>query len=242
MHDVIAALLLGLLGSAHCFGMCGGIMGALAMALPPSRRTPRTVLPLLLAYNSGRLLSYALAGLLLGLAGNVLYQHPLLLQGLRVLAALLLIAMGLYLGGWWQGLTYLERAGSRLWRYLQPLANRFLPVRSAGQALLLGTLWGWLPCGLVYSSLLWAAGQGNALHSAGLMLLFGLGTLPALLLTGLAADQLRRWVQNRWTRRLAGVLVMLFGLWSIPGAHQVWLMQQFTPGTDTAPAHHQGHA
>ncbi len=159
------------------------------------------------------------------------------------LAALLLVGMGLYLAGWWRGLTHLETLGGHLWRHLQPFASRLLPVRSSGQALLLGTLWGWLPCGLVYSSLLWAASQGNALTSAGLMLLFGLGTLPALLLTGLAADQLRRWVQNRVTRSLAGGLVLLFGLWSLPGPHQSWLMQQLNSAALLSPsgAVHSAH-
>lgn len=237
MNEAAAALLLGLLGGAHCFGMCGGIMGALVLALPPSRRKPKEVLPLLLSYNLGRLISYTLAGLLLGLVGHALSQQPMLLVALRTLAGALLIAMGLYLGGWWQGLTKLEQLGTVLWRHLQPIAQRMLPVRSNSQALLLGTLWGWLPCGLVYSALLWTSSQGDPLKSAGLMLLFGLGTLPALLITGLAADHLRRWVQSQVTRQLAGVLVLLFGLWSLPGPHQSWLMQQLHSSPTTTQAH-----
>jgi len=104
---------------------------------------------------------------------------------LRVVAALLLIAMGLYLAGWWSGLTRIEALGRGLWRYIQPLTRRFMPVTSLPRALLLGGLWGWLPCGLVYSTLLWAASQGDALDSAALMLAFGLGTLPVLLATGI---------------------------------------------------------
>ncbi|MFF7107001.1 sulfite exporter TauE/SafE family protein [Pseudomonas sichuanensis] len=216
-----SALVLGLLGGGHCLGMCGGLMGALTLAIPPEQRNRR--LRLLLAYNLGRILSYAAAGLLLGLAGVALASSPLAL-GLRVVAALLLIAMGLYLAGWWSGLTRIEALGRGLWRHIQPLATRLLPVSSLPRALLLGALWGWLPCGLVYSTLLWAASQGNALHSGALMLAFGLGTWPVLLATGLAAERVGSVLRKRGVRMAGGLLVILFGLWTLPGPHQHWLM------------------
>ncbi|PYC11280.1 sulfite exporter TauE/SafE family protein [Pseudomonas mosselii] len=216
-----SALVLGLLGGGHCLGMCGGLMGALTLAIPAEQRGRR--LRLLLAYNLGRILSYAAAGLLLGLAGVALASSPLAI-GLRVVAALLLIAMGLYLAGWWSGLTRIEALGRGLWRHVQPLATRLLPVSSLPRALLLGALWGWLPCGLVYSTLLWAASQGDALHSAALMLAFGVGTWPVLLATGLAAERVGRLLRKRGVRMAGGVLVILFGLWTLPGPHQHWLM------------------
>ncbi|MDH0731700.1 sulfite exporter TauE/SafE family protein [Pseudomonas sichuanensis] len=216
-----SALVLGLLGGGHCLGMCGGLMGALTLAIPPEQRSRR--LHLLLAYNLGRILSYAAAGLLLGLAGVALASSPLAL-GLRVVAALLLIAMGLYLAGWWSGLTRIEALGRGLWRHIQPLATRLLPVSSLPRALLLGALWGWLPCGLVYSTLLWAASQGDALHSGALMLAFGLGTWPVLLATGLAAERVGSVLRKRGVRMAGGLLVILFGLWTLPGPHQHWLM------------------
>ncbi|BCJ06059.1 MULTISPECIES: sulfite exporter TauE/SafE family protein [unclassified Pseudomonas] len=216
-----SALVLGLLGGGHCLGMCGGLMGALTLAIPAEQRGRR--LRLLLAYNLGRILSYAAAGLLLGLAGVALASSPLAI-GLRVVAALLLIAMGLYLAGWWSGLTRIEALGRGLWRHVQPIATRLLPVSSLPRALLLGALWGWLPCGLVYSTLLWAASQGDALHSAALMLAFGVGTWPVLLATGLAAERVGRLLRKRGVRMAGGVLVILFGLWTLPGPHQHWLM------------------
>lgn len=216
-----SALILGLLGGGHCLGMCGGLMGALTLAIPPEQRSRR--LRLLLAYNLGRILSYACAGLLLGLAGWAVASSPAALA-LRVVAALLLIAMGLYLAGWWSGLTRIEALGRGLWRHIQPLATRLLPVSSLPRALLLGALWGWLPCGLVYSTLLWAASQGNAGYSAALMLAFGLGTWPVLLATGLAAEQMNALLRRRSLRVAGGVLVILFGIWTLPGPHQHWLM------------------
>jgi len=216
-----SALVLGLLGGGHCLGMCGGLMGALTLAIPPEQRGRRA--RLLLAYNLGRILSYACAGLLLGLAGWAVASSPAALA-LRVVAALLLIAMGLYLAGWWSGLTRIEALGRGLWRHIQPMASRLLPVSSLPRALLLGALWGWLPCGLVYSTLLWAASQGNAGYSAALMLAFGLGTWPVLLATGLAAEQVNSLLRRRSVRMAGGLLVILFGVWTLPGPHQHWLM------------------
>ncbi|WP_176517106.1 sulfite exporter TauE/SafE family protein [Pseudomonas faucium] len=225
MPDLLAllgsALILGLLGGGHCLGMCGGLMGALTLAIPPEQRARRA--RLLLAYNLGRILSYACAGLLLGLAGWAVASSPAALA-LRVVAALLLIAMGLYLAGWWSGLTRIEALGKGLWRHIQPVASRLLPVSSLPRALLLGALWGWLPCGLVYSTLLWAASQGNAGYSAALMLAFGLGTWPVLLATGLAAERVNSLLRRRSVRVAGGLLVILFGLWTMPGPHQHWLM------------------
>ncbi len=183
---LVSALILGLLGGGHCLGMCGGLMGALTLAIPKEQRSRR--FRLLLAYNLGRILSYASAGLLIGLAGWAVANSPAAMF-MRVLAGLLLISMGLYLAGWWSGLTRIESLGRGLWRHIQPVASRLLPVSSLPRALLLGALWGWLPCGLVYSTLLWSASQGNALDSALLMLAFGLGTWPVLLATGLAAER-----------------------------------------------------
>jgi len=216
-----SALILGLLGGGHCLGMCGGLMGALTLAIPPEQRGRR--LRLLVAYNLGRVFSYACAGLLLGLAGSAVATSSAAMA-LRAVAALLLIAMGLYLAGWWNGLTRIEALGRGLWRVIQPAASRLMPVSSLPQALLLGALWGWLPCGLVYSTLLWAASQGSAGYSAALMLAFGVGTWPVLLATGLAAERVNRLLKRRSVRVAGGVLVMLFGVWTLPGPHQHWLM------------------
>ena len=221
LPQLLSALILGLLGGGHCIGMCGGLMGALTLAIPAEQRQRR--LRLLLAYNLGRIASYSLAGLLLGTAGWALTGGPAATL-LRSIAGLLLIAMGLYLAGWWSGLTRIEGIGRVLWRRIEPAARRLLPVRNARRALLLGCLWGWLPCGLVYSTLLWAASQGSALDSAALMLAFGLGTLPVLLATGLAAERLTALLRRRGVRIAGGLLVILFGLWTLPGPHQAWLM------------------
>lgn len=218
---LISAVVLGLLGGGHCLGMCGGLMGALTMAIPPEQRGRR--LQLLVAYNLGRVLSYGCAGLLLGLGGWALANSPAA-TAMRTAAGLLLVCMGLYLAGWWSGLTRIEALGRGLWRVIQPFSKHILPVSSIPRALLLGALWGWLPCGLVYSTLLWAASQGSAVDSGLLMLAFGVGTWPVLLASGLAAERLNRILRKRSVRMAGGILVIAFGLWTLPGPHQAWMM------------------
>ncbi|EMD99395.1 sulfite exporter TauE/SafE family protein [Pseudomonas stutzeri] len=226
---LLSALVLGLLGGGHCLGMCGGLMGALTMAIPPDQRGRR--LRLLVAYNLGRVSSYAVAGFLIGLAGWAIANSPAAMA-LRVVAAFLLITMGLYLAGWWSGLTRIEALGRGIWRHIQPIASRLMPVTSFPRALILGALWGWLPCGLVYSTLLWSASQGDAVDSALLMLAFGIGTWPVLLATGLAAERLTALLRKRGVRVVGGIMVILFGIWTLPGPHQQWLM-----GHGSAPSH-----
>jgi sulfite exporter TauE/SafE len=131
------------------------------------------------------------------------------------LAGLFMVAMGLYLAGWWVGLGRLERAGGVLWRRLEPYGRRLMPVRHPGQALALGLLWGWLPCGLVYSTLVWSVSSGGAWQGAALMLAFGLGTLPNLLLMGVAAGAIARLARDARVRQVAGGAVLLFGLWTL---------------------------
>lgn len=209
--SLISAFIVGLLGGGHCVGMCGGIVGAVSMTLPGQRPHPGYHL----SYNAGRIASYVAAGVIAGLIGSssLFLNHVLPIEKLLyLLANLILIALGLYLGGWWRGLLVLERAGGLLWKRLQPLSGKFIPVRSFRQAFALGLVWGWLPCGLVYSVLVAALATGSGLQGGLLMLAFGLGTLPTLLAMGLAAVRLKAVLQRVWVRRASGLLVLLFGL------------------------------
>lgn len=213
---LLAVFLAGLLGGAHCAGMCGGIVGVLS-AGAGSR------LPLHLAYNAGRVASYTLAGAIAGaLGGTVLYYDVLPLQlALYVLANLMLILLGLYLAGWSSLVTRLEAVGRRLWRRISPLTTRFLPVDTVPRAFAVGTLWGWLPCGLTYSVLAIALLSGGAANGAALMLAFGLGTLPNVLLAGLLLKRARSWFQDRMVRWVSGGLVLGFGIAGLANAAQL---------------------
>ena len=215
----LALFLIGFLGGTHCVGMCGGIVSALSMG-DGSRPA------LHLAYNLGRIVSYAVAGAIAGALGGASLalsgQLPIRIV-LFVLANLMLVALGLYLLGVTRALAFTERFGHKLWRHVQPLSRRFLPARSVAQAFPLGLLWGWLPCGLVYSALITALTSGSALSGAGLMLAFGLGTLPNLLLAGLLAARLNEYAAKPVVRLVAGLLVLAFGLWGLYNALRLML-------------------
>jgi sulfite exporter TauE/SafE len=204
---VVAALLVGFLGSSHCLGMCGGISAALGLQGDRSSRQH------LLSYNLGRLVTYTLIGAAAGLFGEqVLMVLPGMGSWLRTMAGLLLVAMGLYVSQWWMGLTRLELLGAKLWRLIQPWSKSLLPISNQWQALQLGLLWGLLPCGLVYSTLSWALVSAQWQQSALLMLAFGVGTLPAMLAVGFAGQELlARLREKRW-RVLGGLIIIGMGL------------------------------
>lgn len=207
---LIALLAMGLLGSTHCVGMCGGITTALGMAVRGEQRLALTLL-----YNLGRIASYALAGLLVALVGSLGREHLALAPVLRGLAGLFMIALGFYIAGWWRGLARLEHLGQYVWKYLRPIGQRFLPVTTPGRALALGAVWGWLPCGLVYSALVLTMTLASPLQGALGMVAFGLGTLPAMVLMGVASGGLLQFFQARGVRAAAGVMLMVFGLWQL---------------------------
>lgn len=213
---LLGALLLGLLGSGHCAGMCGGIGTALVSALPNARReSALRRFGFTVAYNVGRVGSYVIAGVIASQLGVMLLQaighdRAHALSGL--LSGLVFIALGLYLTGWWRGLAALERLGQRLWRRIEPLGRRLLPVDSVPKAILAGMVWGWLPCGLVYAALLIAVTRADPLAAASFMLVFGLGTLPMMLSIGLAGLQLQRLRQHPVTRIGAGVFMLVVGV------------------------------
>lgn len=237
--SLLPVFLVGLAGSVHCAGMCGGIVGALSMprraasapmrgpmlrqpAFPVPVRTETAVQGASLAhvgaYNAGRIASYMMAGALAGgMAGSAaaLSSLPLLQAGFYWAANLMLVALGLFLMDAWRGLAWVERGGQALWRHISPLLRR---VNSAGaqagpgRMLLLGALWGWLPCGMVYSVLVTAMLSGSALGGASVMLAFGLGTLPMLVALGLAGQGVRRLMGRRAVRVACGVAILTFGL------------------------------
>jgi sulfite exporter TauE/SafE len=228
--SLLPLFVVGLLGSVHCVGMCGGIVGALS-ALPghaasperapafpvPVRTVSRPAAPVLdvAAYNLGRIGSYMAAGALAGgLAGGArhLVALPLLQEGAYWLANLMLVALGLYLMDAWRGLAWVEQGGRALWRRLQPLARKIGPPAGPGKMLAAGAVWGWLPCAMVYSVLVTAMLSGSAASGAAVMLAFGLGTMPMLFLLGLAGARLRRQLQRRTVRLASGLLVLGFGV------------------------------
>lgn len=198
--------LLGFFGGTHCVGMCGGLSSAFALQLPPHLNR----LGLIVLLNLGRISSYVLIGLIVGLVGQIgisLDDTRWLQNGLYVAANMLLLLLGLYLAGLSTAATQIERIGRPIWKRLNPILNRLLPIKSVPACFGVGMLWGWLPCGLVYSASLYALGSGNAVQGGLYMLAFALGTLPNLLAMGIFAAQLKTLLQRKAIRLCAGLLV-----------------------------------
>ncbi|TQV87528.1 sulfite exporter TauE/SafE family protein [Aliikangiella coralliicola] len=210
--SLVSAFVLGLLGAGHCIGMCGGIISSLSLATADqSNKWIRITF-----YQVGRILSYCLIGLLAGWFGaqvNQLSPLPIL----STLSGILLILMGFYVSRIWMALSYLERLGKLLWNKISPLSQSLFPVKTTSQALLLGALWGWLPCGLVYTSLSYAITTANPLHSSLFMLCFGLGTLPATLLAGAASATLKNRLNRPPVRLISALLFVGFGIYILYG-------------------------
>ena len=212
--SIAAVFFIGLLGGVHCLGMCGSIVGILTGQLP--KDSSRLLFHL--AYNFGRITSYSLAGALVGAIGQagfllrdvVPVQHILF-----IMSSFMLIALGLYIAGIWGVVRHIEYAGSFLWKYIQPLTRNLFPIVTPLRALLLGALWGWLPCGLVYSVLMTALASGHAQSGALIMLVFGLGTLANLLIIGMFWEKCRVWVQSPKIRVVAGLIVIAFGIYGL---------------------------
>ncbi|MBU3644163.1 MAG: sulfite exporter TauE/SafE family protein [Candidatus Methylopumilus sp.] len=204
-----SAFLVAMLGGGHCIGMCGGLMMAVGMQLPQ----PKWLY--LLTYNLGRISSYALAGALvgsLGQASSVLEFILPIQQILFLLSSLMLLLLGLYIANLWHGLLLIEKLGGRLWVRVEPWARKLLPIQHLPQAFFAGMLWGWLPCGLVYSVLIGALASGSAQNGAIMMLMFGLGTLPMLISLGFASAKLKPVLQSERLRMICGGMIAMFGI------------------------------
>lgn len=206
-----SGLLIGLAGAGHCLGMCGGLASMLSVGQHSS--TIKIV-----AYNLGRIFSYSLFTLVL--ASTLLFglseHYSALMVPLRTFAGILLVFMGLYVCGLSRLILKVESLGRYLWRLIQPAAKSFLPIQNPAQALAAGFVWGWLPCGLVYSTVLWATSLGSIPLSMMAMLGFAIGTLPTMLVAGLFAQQLKTLWQQLYLKWIFGTLIILYGLYSIP--------------------------
>lgn len=207
----VSAFVVGVLGAVHCVGMCGGIAGMLSIGT--EKLSVRMRLLRTFAYNTGRITSYAAAGAIAGVAGQTmggLLPHGTARPLAMSISAVFAVLLALYLMGWGGTLLRLERFGGRLWQYLKPAGQRFIPARSLKQAFGLGLVWGWLPCGLVYTAVAWALVSGSPARGALLMLGFGLGTLPALVGMGMAGSWILAWRDRPLVRYTAGVVLVGF--------------------------------
>jgi uncharacterized protein len=214
--DYLSAFVIGLLGGGHCIAMCGGITTMLTSAL--EQKTNKT--PYILSYNLGRIISYSIIGAIAGFTGSLAIKSlgfPVV--SLKILAGIFLILLGLYIGQWLLWLTRVEVIGKHLWQYLSPLSKQLIPIKSVKKSFLLGTLWGWLPCGLVYSTLTWSLASGSAIKGGLLMMFFGLGTLPALLTVSMGVTYIKRVMQNNYFRKTMALMLIMYGILTLKFAY-----------------------
>ena len=216
MDILVSVFLMGLLGGVHCLGMCGGVVAMLTVGLDPETRSnPKKVALFHLNYNIGRILSYILMGLVFGMLGAILsqtLQMNLFDKALRIFSGVLMIMVGLYIANWSSGIQILEKIGAKFWAILQPFSKRFLPIKDLKGAFFTGLLWGGIPCGLVYSALSFAIVSGSAAQGGLIMLAFGLGTLPSLLIMASLSTQLTHWIKKPWVRKTSGLFIIGLGI------------------------------
>lgn len=202
---ILSAILLGLLGSLHCIGMCGPI----AFMLPVDRTNKIKKISQILIYHFGRLLAYGIIGLLFGLLGKGLYVFGIQ-QKLSIIIGILMILIVLI-----PYRTFGKYNLSKpIYKIIAKVKNRLgeaLKKKSQDTFLTIGFLNGFLPCGLVYMALFGAIAMGNALEGSLYMLLFGLGTIPlmttAVYFSGILKANLRKKVQN-----VVPVFVVMIGI------------------------------
>ncbi|ATD02861.1 MAG: sulfite exporter TauE/SafE [Pseudoalteromonas tetraodonis] len=206
----VSAFLMGLIGSGHCIAMCGGIASSLQLA-----SNKRQTWLYSLAYNSGRALSYMLAGALVaGISSQFATQNSAFALFLSFLAGVFMLLVGVYIMRLAATLQWLEKLGKTLiWQHLIKLNKYLMPIDSPLKALGYGALWGWLPCGLVYSALTWAMTSGTAINGALVMLAFALGTFPAMITLGMAAQKLNTLFNHPWTRIILGSVIIWYGIY-----------------------------
>jgi len=212
------AFMMGFLSSVHCIGMCGSIIGTLTLSLSAEVRSQKALLiPYVFNYNAGRITSYTLAGALAGVIDVLVGLSLGQAEGyrlLQILSALIMTGSGLYIAGWFPRFAYLEKAGLRLWKLIEPYGRKLIPVKTRLHAFLFGMVWGWLPCGLVYAALALAATAGSITHSMLTMLFFGLGTLPAVMGVGIMTGLLTRLSRLRYFKQAAGLFMIVLALFA----------------------------
>lgn len=219
MPDLIPIILIGLLGSVHCMGMCGGF--ALAVAQASGNGRPFLIRQSL--YYLGKTATYALLGGIAGGLGHVIGGlFAGMQQVLSVGLGIFLIFIGMGLLGW---LRRLNGAGvMRWWKPLTDAIGQRLRRNTKGATFGLGLLNGLLPCGLVYGALALAAASGNAGSGALLMAVFGLATIPALFLIA-AFGTLMNPIWRSRLNQVSGIVMIILGVITImrgfPGGHDM---------------------
>lgn len=197
---------------------------------PGPGSTNRQTLTRQLAYNGGRLASYTIAGLLAGATGSAaaLAEHLLPVQQIAFVAgSLVMMVIGLQMIGVAAVSSAMEGAGRVVWPIVQPLAQSTLRLQGLRGAFAAGLAWGWVPCAMVYGVLALAIVSGNPLSGATIMLVFGLGTAPALIGLGWASARGSTRFDTPRLRRVIGIAIVVFALAGLARLDPIGRIHQF---------------
>ena len=215
-NSYLVAFTMGLFSSLHCIGMCGSIIGTLTLSLSPEiRNNKMRLLPFVFNYNLGRVVSYTIAGGLAGIIGVLMIMPFGEIHGhriLQIMSALVMMSAGLYIAGWFPRFAYIEKIGTHFWKKIEPFGRKLIPVKTHTQAYLFGMVWGWLPCGLVYTALAISATAGDVSKSALTMFAFGLGTLPAVIGMGIMTGILTKLSRTPRFKQVIGLFMIALAL------------------------------
>jgi len=215
-NSYLVAFTMGLFSSLHCIGMCGSIIGTLTLSLSPEiRNNKMRLLPFVFNYNLGRVVSYTIAGGLAGIIGVLMIMPFGEIHGhriLQIMSALVMMSAGLYIAGWFPRFAYIEKIGTHFWKKIEPFGRKLIPVKTHTQAYLFGMVWGWLPCGLVYTALAISATAGDVSKSALTMFAFGLGTLPAVIGMGIMTSILTKLSRTPRFKQVIGLFMIALAL------------------------------
>ena len=210
--DYYLAFTTGLLGGfGHCIGMCGPIVASFAWQQPsPAGQGWRGKWAPHLQYHTGRVMTYSLIGAVMGLSGSFVNVAGRIAGAQNIVAlgaGSMMVLMGLSITGLWRGASWLEGHNSAVLM----AARKVLAVPASYRYFLLGLVLGLLPCGLSYTVFIAAAGTGGAFPGSLLAILFGLGTLPAVLLFGTLIASLSATLRGR-IYRVGGAAVIAMGV------------------------------
>ncbi len=224
---ILAGFTTGFVGSVHCAVMCGGLVGVISRSMKGSGAS---ALKYWTGYHFGRILSYTAAGFLGAgamqqIAGIVTGQvsEQVLPIG-TMIAGLFMVILGGHVAKWWGILNLLEQSAGRLWNKVVPVFSKLLPPKALHHSVIGGMLWGWIPCGLVYSALALAVTSADAVAGAIIMLSFGFGTLPMLLAVGGLSHRLQNLKYPSWIRTVSGGVICIFGVFLLLGNVPVHLI------------------
>jgi sulfite exporter TauE/SafE len=230
---MLAALITGFLGSLHCVGMCGAIACSKILFIGPSQRISvnaeilgdaRAHPMYSLLFNFSRVLTYAMLGGLLAFVGQQIVlttRLEVVAKVFRISGAVLIALIGLRFLINLHWVDKIEKVGLLLWSKLK-LARLntsarknpdITPHASVYRIVVLGMLWGLIPCALVYTMLLTATVSGSAYQGASIMFAFGLGTLPAMQGMSMFGDSVRLFARRTWLRQLFGIALIVIAIY-----------------------------